>query len=124
VLTERVKPLFQASSHPQVNLETGRKLLRPAGGPESSIDMFETQVWKKHLGICGVLTSCIEHIDTADFEALWPLLIPPLMTIMDDREAKWRLRVLVTVLTFVDLAPPELLRRTGVHQLLSTVSHI
>ena len=104
-----------------LNIETGRKLEAPAGGNWSSTDVYDTQIWKNAPGITYVLHCCIENINHADYEGVWPLLIPPLMTILDDREPRWRLRALDPIAMFVEKAPTELLRRTGVHNLLESV---
>ena len=60
---KRIKPLFQANPHPMLNLETGRKLPRSAGGYAAAQDAYEDQIWKAHPGIGNVILWCVRRID-------------------------------------------------------------
>lgn len=62
LLKNKVKPIFSTHSHPDINPETGRKLLRPAGGEPARQDMFEGQNWKEYdgWGSWCVLSWCVE----------------------------------------------------------------
>jgi hypothetical protein len=122
LLADHIKPLFTASPHPMINLESGRGLSKPAGGPHAGFHMFVTQPWKNNLGICSVLAFAIQCTRSSDYESLWPLIIPPMMTILDDHSAKWRLRSIPTARGFVERAPSEMLRRTGLQDLLFKVN--
>lgn len=62
VLKQHVKPLFLATPHPSVNLETGRKLPRPAGGTTAIHDQFDDQVWKTHPGTENIVSWCIRNL--------------------------------------------------------------
>ncbi len=101
-----------------VNLDSGRKLLKPAGGPHSGLHMFITQPWKMNVGICSTLIFAVRNISFSAYERLWPMLVPPLMTLLDDHSAKWRLRALAVGSQFLENVPPDLLRRTGMQDLL------
>ena len=57
-----IKPAFIASPHPFLNLQTGRKLSRPAGGPMATQDAYEGQKWKEHPGIATTLMWCVLNI--------------------------------------------------------------
>jgi hypothetical protein len=46
-----------------LNLETGRKLPRTAGGYVAAQDAYEGQVWKAHPGIGNVLLWCVQRIN-------------------------------------------------------------
>ena len=61
ILTQKIKPIFQGTPHPDVNLSTGRKMPRPAGGSAAFHDHFERQVWKERLGIVETLSWCVRH---------------------------------------------------------------
>ena len=63
VLKKHIKPLFQANPHPMLNVETGRKLHRTAGGYAAAQDAYEGQVWKEHPGAVNVLLWCVQRID-------------------------------------------------------------
>lgn len=63
VLRNFIKPIFQPNPHPSVNVETGRKLPRAAGGPLSHLDFMEGQEWKNHPGVSHVIYWCLSHAD-------------------------------------------------------------
>lgn len=63
VLRDFIKPIFRPNPHPQLNVETGRKLPRPAGGPLGHLDYLEGQNWKSQLAISDVISWCITHTD-------------------------------------------------------------
>lgn len=64
VLEREIKPLFIATAHPGVNLESGRRLPRLAGGSGAGQDMFEDQVWKQEgLGCWNVLRWCVRNTE-------------------------------------------------------------
>jgi len=47
--------VFSSNSHPHLNIKTGKKLARPAGGANAVQDYYEEQVWKNYPGIWSVL---------------------------------------------------------------------
>lgn len=63
ILRDFVKPIFRPNPHPQLNVETGRKLSRPAGGPLGHLDFLEGQEWKQYPATADVLSWCISHAD-------------------------------------------------------------
>ena len=62
-LRDFVKPIFQPNPHPHLNVETGRKLSRPAGGPLGHLDYLEGQEWKSCPAVSNVLSWCTTHAD-------------------------------------------------------------
>ncbi|KAI1785351.1 hypothetical protein LXA43DRAFT_1038675 [Ganoderma leucocontextum] len=118
VLRNFVKPIFQRNPHPSVNVETGRKLPRAAGGPLGHLDYMEGQEWKNHPGVSSVMSWCLSHADTSTVEKLWHLFVPPIMTLLDDYEAKYKLRGVQLVSQLLEASPPDLLRRTGIDSLI------
>lgn len=58
------------------------------------------------------------------YDRLWPLIIPPLMTVLDDYEVHYKLLGVQIVSEMLQKAPAEILRRTGVDDLLFTVSSL
>jgi len=46
-----------------LNVETGRKLPRTAGGHVAAQDAYEEQVWKDRPGVINVLFWCVQRID-------------------------------------------------------------
>jgi hypothetical protein len=72
ILQTHVKPLFRANPHPSLNLSTGRKLPRLAGGPLGSNDYYESQPWKKYPGVANSVSWCVRHTNVT------VIPIPPL----------------------------------------------
>lgn len=60
-------------------------------------------------------------LQSDDYEALWPLLIPPLMTLLDDFQAPYKLHGVKIVREMLKTLPKQLLKRTGLHALLAQV---
>lgn len=116
ILTHHLKPAFAANPHPRLNLQTGRKLPRPA----DTQDAHEGQVWKTRIGIGNVLGWCLRNIEASTYESVWHLILPPVMTYLDDFEAPYKLRGVKLVSDLLSRVPPELLKRTGVDGLLFT----
>jgi hypothetical protein len=76
ILVKHIKPIFRANPHPMLNVESGRKLPRTAGGYAAAQDAYEGQVWKEHPGIGNVLLWCVQRIDVGGhvYPGPWPTL--------------------------------------------------
>ncbi|KAI5124880.1 hypothetical protein M0805_007310 [Coniferiporia weirii] len=120
VLETNVKPLFISNPHPQLNLSTGRALPRTAGGPMASQDYYDEQTWKNSLGLSNVVSWCIRNLPPDSYEQVWHLLIPPVMTFLDDYQAPYKLRGVTLVSELLQNVPASVLKRTGVGNLLMT----
>ncbi|KAG0700062.1 hypothetical protein DFH29DRAFT_808042 [Suillus ampliporus] len=116
ILAHHLKPAFAANPHPRLNLQTGRKLHQPA----DTQDAYEGQVWKTRVGTGNVLGWCLRNIEASTYESVWHLILPPVMTFLDDFEASYKLRGVQLVSDLISRVPPELLKRTGVDGLLFT----
>jgi len=55
------------------------------------------------------------------YEKLWYLIIPPVMTLLDDYQAPYKLQGIGIVSDLLQRVPADLLRRTGVDELLFSV---
>lgn len=138
VLSSEVRPVFQSHVHPKVNPSTGRALNRVAGGPLASQDLYTSQSWKEnHPGISNVLLWVVarikvktlqlyaelasEPIQSSDYDRIWHLVIPPIMTLLDDYEVPYKLRGIAVISQMLKTVPPDLLRRTGVDDLIFSV---
>jgi hypothetical protein len=66
ILNEKIKPIFQYNSHPDVNAATGRRLPRSMGGAASYQDHFDHQVWKDNVGVIGLLLWCVCHMEVGN----------------------------------------------------------
>ncbi|KAF9520981.1 hypothetical protein BS47DRAFT_1335069 [Hydnum rufescens UP504] len=121
ILEYDIKPLFLANAHPRVNLDSGRKLFRIAGGPAAAQDMYEDQLWKRRgLGCWNVIRWSVIHMQREDFELLWPLLIPPLMTLLDDYDPPFKIRGIEIAHEMLRKVDANLINRTGISTLLSS----
>ncbi|KAL5488230.1 hypothetical protein ACEPAI_6338 [Sanghuangporus weigelae] len=118
VLENHVKPLFLTNPHPQLNLSTGRALHRSAGGSMAAQDYYDEQTWKSHPGLANVISWCIQRIPQDDYEQVWHLLVPPVMTFLDDYQSPYKLRGVMLVSDLLEKVPVTILKRTGIDQLL------
>lgn len=115
VLTSYMKPLFQASAHPSVHPDTGRVKHNPL----SVQNMYDDQPWKTHgAGCWNVLSWVLSNLESDDIEMLWPLIIPPLLTLLDDYKPPYRIRGVNATRTLLDKVSASLLRRTGIDELI------
>ncbi|KAG8993761.1 hypothetical protein FRB93_001915 [Tulasnella sp. JGI-2019a] len=120
VLNVRMKPLFLSSSHPGVNLSTGRKLHISNGSHPSTTDFYDDQTWKAEgQGCWNTLRWCIGNLEQSDFETLWPLLIPPLMTMLDDHDLYFRIAAIKILQILLHRVDGSLLKRTGIESLFA-----
>ncbi|KAK0191366.1 hypothetical protein F5146DRAFT_1048368 [Armillaria mellea] len=92
ILMHDVKPLFLSTPHPSLNLSTGRKLPRLAGGPMASQDYYEEQTWKEHPETTSLVLFVVKNIRSEDYEDLWHLVIPSVMSLLDDYEARYKIK--------------------------------
>ncbi|KIM83994.1 hypothetical protein PILCRDRAFT_68800, partial [Piloderma croceum F 1598] len=120
ILIHHVKPIFKSNPHPSLNLSTGRKLPETAGGPMGTQDYYEGQVWKRHPGVPNLVSWCVCNIQTVAYEGLWHLIIPPIMTLLDDYEAPYKIHGIKIVSELLQRVPIDLLKRTGIDGLLFT----
>ncbi|KAJ9104629.1 hypothetical protein QFC21_002127 [Naganishia friedmannii] len=112
-----LKSIFSSNPHPEVSLDSGRRLIRPIGGDAGRSDMFEDQQWKGTWGVWNSLRWCIEVLPTQELVDNIPLILPPLLILMDDYEPSYRIRGLQILPSFLRI-PTAVLHRTGIAQLL------
>ncbi|PPQ70481.1 hypothetical protein CVT24_013288 [Panaeolus cyanescens] len=117
VLVKKLKPVFRANAHPHINPSTGRKLSTMPTDPLAMQDYFESQKWK---GIPGIDKVVLCGSQTSWYEELWHLLVPPIMAFLDDYEVNYKLRGVLLVQEMLAKFPKDLLRRTGIDDLLRT----
>ncbi|GAA5842665.1 hypothetical protein JCM9279_003654 [Rhodotorula babjevae] len=117
LLRTTLPPFFKP--HPKLNPATGRVLSRPLGGDRAMTDWFEdseegTTSWRRQAGLASVVKLVIEALEPAEVEDLWPFLLPPVLTFLDDYEAQNKLAGVSILDALLDKADESLLRRTGV----------
>lgn len=113
-LSSVVKPLFAATPHPRLHLATARVLARPA----DTQDTYHHQPWKDCPGLEEVLRWCILNTQSPTYEQIWPLILPPTMTFLDDYEVPYKVLGVRLISDMLTCVPSELLLRTGVDALL------
>lgn len=128
ILLTYLKPLFQSTPHPSLHPETSRKLARDRGG-ELFRDNFGEGAWKGKspsggLGCWKVLAYVLEMLSKEDVEQIWHLLVPPLLTMLDDHEVRYRKQGIECLRVFLGKVDGGLLKKTGLDDLIQKVSAI
>ena len=149
VLTVSLPPYFKP--HPKLNPATGRVLSRPHGGEGALNTWFESSEqdatsWRRQVGLSAVVNVIFEalkvrgnytllsdddgHPDGAlpadstqpgEIEDLWPFLLPPLLSYLDDFESANKMRGVAILGTLLKHVDASLLRRTGVGKVFERV---
>ena len=109
------------------------------------MDIYEDQEWKTAPGVPGLLLWCLQHLEVkekhlfcircctadmrlpmkrGDYDHVWHLVIPPVMTLLDDYESYYKLKGLIMVSELLKHVPPETLKRTGIDGLLISVRQL
>jgi hypothetical protein len=138
VLTDCVRPAFEkASPNERLSSTTGTKIKREIN-PEPMYHDDLDDAWKREQGLPDIILwtlmaievntvalyflYLIEAIQDRDWDTIWPLLIPPILTYLDDWEAIYRLHGIALARKLIEKVPKDLLIRTGVNQLIKSVS--
>lgn len=117
LLQKHIKPLF-AKSKPPILTDAGRKkALRtfPADGSNQTMaDMdSSSKPWKYHSPhIVTVFQWVLSHMTTSMVSAHWPLVIPPILTILDDVSIAYKIRGCHLLRLLLNAAEASLLERS------------
>jgi hypothetical protein len=65
--------------------------------------------------------SCAYTNQSSAYEAVWHLVIPPIMALLDDYEARYKLLGVQITSAMLERVPSTVLKRTGVDSLLFAV---
>ncbi|KAH0565690.1 hypothetical protein GP486_000909 [Trichoglossum hirsutum] len=114
VLRELIRPLFAKSNHPEVTAQ-GRKALHPSPRIHgSSLLEAETKPWKfGKIYSVTVFRWVLLKFAEALVEANWPLVIPPILTLIDDDSPEYKAKGCELLAILLRVTPPALLVRTG-----------
>lgn len=114
LLEQHVKPLFAKTKNPAITSQ-GRKAIGSAptnyllSDPES-----ELKPWKFHdVYVVTMFRWILENLDATSMEEHWPLLIPPLLALVDDASTPFKVRGCELLTLFLAKVPSPLLERTG-----------
>jgi Tti2 family len=89
---------------------------------EHLISFLGVCVISRQAGAVWILSVKSYYFDQAlAYEGLWHLIIPPVMTLLDDYEAPYKIHGIKIVSELFHRVPIDLLKRTGIDGLLFTV---
>lgn len=118
LLLYHVKPLFVKSKNPLLTAQA-RKAIAPLPGPAAPSD-FESssKPWKfESLHIVTIFQWILIQLNAPLVEAYWPLIIPPLLTILDDVSIKYKIKGCSLLILLLKVAPAALLERSGLGEI-------
>lgn len=115
-LTLTIRPLFLKTSNPGVTAQ-GRKVEGSKDLPKRKMGVqnMDAPVWKgaKEAYVFDVLRWVVGDLRREKVGEVWPLVIPPLLTLVDDWEVKYKVLGAEFVGELLKVVDPELLKRTG-----------
>ncbi|OAV92297.1 hypothetical protein PTTG_03939 [Puccinia triticina 1-1 BBBD Race 1] len=123
VLNTQIKPLFTAqktfSRH--VNPATGRKIERKEEhllGPSS--DSLDEPAWKlEGIGLWNAMCIVLDRLHhDPGLKEIWPLLIPPIVTLVESTMPHYRLRGIQLSICLLRNVQPLLICQTGINSIL------
>ena len=112
-----IRPLF-IKAKPTSVTDTGRKnttTVLPKKITTESMDDSVNKPWKssKDSYALDLLQWCVISLDAGIVEEVWPLIIPPLLTLVDDWEVQYKQLGVELVQGVLEVTPPSLLAKTG-----------
>ncbi|KAF6762465.1 hypothetical protein DFP72DRAFT_876009 [Ephemerocybe angulata] len=86
-------------------------------------DFFESegQIWKNTIGLGAIVYWCIDNIEPGTYMDVWHLIVPPVMTFLDDYQPRYKLWGLLVAQRMLRDVSPNLLKTTGIHGLLKSI---
>ncbi|KAL2819221.1 hypothetical protein BJX63DRAFT_428867 [Aspergillus granulosus] len=121
ILKNRIKPLFAKAKNPAITA-SGRRNLHPIPLPRFDLSILdpETKPWKIHdVHITTVFSWIIHQYQPTDrtyLETQFPLLVPPILTLIDDDSVSFKRRgclLLAQLLNPIRQSGSDILRRTN-----------
>lgn len=115
-----IRPLFAKAQTPMVTAQ-GRKVTReilPKSYSNLDFDEEISKPWKKDPYVLELLRWSLGALDDATVEQSWPLLIPPILTIVDDRDPTFKALGCELLTLLLHATPPPLLVRTGLGEVM------
>ncbi|KAI9851857.1 MAG: hypothetical protein M1838_002573 [Thelocarpon superellum] len=120
ILRDQMRPLFLHSATPAVT-PAGRKAMTPMRRAHEDITSETvSKAWKhSRIYMLTVLRWALSNLNAKDIESNWPLLIPPILTLLDDTAAPMKAKGCALLTELLSRTSPSLLARTG----LGSVMH-
>lgn len=112
-----IRPLFSKNQHSAVTAQ-GRKVTTNVLPKNLSMDQRDevTKPWKKDESALDLLRWILNSIDEKAVEQHWPLLLPPLLSITDDTDTRFKTQGCHLISLLLQHTPPSLLTRTGLSE--------
>ncbi|KAK4574883.1 CCA tRNA nucleotidyltransferase, mitochondrial [Recurvomyces mirabilis] len=111
-----IRPLF-AKTKPSGVTDQGRKIkseiLPKRIGMEDDEDAARPWKTGKDADVLHLLRWVVEALDAKLVEEVWPMIVPPVLTLLDDWEAKYKKLGAELLRRLLQTVPPLLLERTG-----------
>lgn len=141
ILKEELPRYFSKRLHPKLDPATGRKAARVRGGDKGMVDWFnesgfeegDQEGWRESRGLANVVKTVVSLLQKSDLEVLWPYVLPPILSFLDDYSVPHKLSGLSILNSLLAiLSPPisktphsdgEILRRTGVGEIFVQSLH-
>jgi len=123
-LTLTIRPLFEKTQTHNVTAQ-GRRVTASKGLPrkyEGIEDEAITRPWKaeKESSALDLLSWVIKCLDQKLTEQTWPLLIPPLLTLVDDVDTRYKARGCEYLTGLFSATSSALMARTGLGEVFET----
>ncbi|KAF7196712.1 Nucleotidyltransferase lcsQ [Pseudocercospora fuligena] len=112
-----IRPLFIKAT-PKTVTEQGRKITTKQLPPKmtlQSMDDTTNKPWKtsKDSFVLDILKWTIQSLNEQRLPEIWPLVIPPILTLLDDWETKYKQLGTELLTSLLHSTPTSLLNRTG-----------
>ncbi|EFP82365.1 uncharacterized protein PGTG_08321 [Puccinia graminis f. sp. tritici CRL 75-36-700-3] len=124
ILEKQIKPLFARQhllSSRHLNPATGRKIERKQDhlfAPRS--DSLDEPLWKlEGIGFWNAICLLLERLhQDPGLKEIWPLLIPPIITLAESSIPRYRLRGIQLSIALLEDVPPLIICQTGINSIL------
>jgi len=115
-LTLTIRPLFAKKQTRNVTAQ-GRKVMSQPVLPGRFVGAEEdeeaSRPWKSDAFVVDILRWIVTSLDSKLVEEYWPLLLPPILALLDDMEVKYKAFGCTLLSNLLATTPPALLARTG-----------
>jgi len=115
-LTLTIRPLFAKKQTRNVTAQ-GRKVMSQPVLPGRFVGAEEdeeaSRPWKSDAFVVDILKWIVASLDSKLVEEFWPLLLPPILALLDDMEVKYKAVGCTLLSSLLGVTPPALLARTG-----------
>lgn len=117
-LSLTIRPLFaKATKQTRHSVTAQGRATNPPVLPErfvgADVDEEATRPWKNDPYVLDILTWIVRSLDPHLTEQNWPSLVPPILTILDDVDVKYKACGCNLMSDLLRHTPPALLARTG-----------